>query len=177
AGAKNFPIGATSVGNNLTVAGGVLTNNGSVTVTSNFTLGVAATLVSSSNTSVGGLIFNSGASINAASSSTVTIGGNFTGAGDYTSSGTTTFNGTIAMDVTGTKSFQDLVVNGTSMTPGLNINYTVNGNISGTGTLNAGTGTSTAAFGGTSTILLANVAFKNIVVTGTLNGSSGQSIT
>jgi len=56
------------------------------------------------------------------------------------------------------------------------INYEVDGGITGAGTLNAGTGAATVTFGGTSTISLANAGFKNIVVNGILNGSSGQSI-
>src|SRR5579872_657704 len=164
-GAKNFNnvvvnSGASAGGtSDVSISGTSFSNNGTINFTAGtLTLGascvtVLADLPNSSSTFNG--LTALGSSITAGTPgnpSSVTITGDFSGTGSYLSNGTTTFNGTVAMTGVGTKTFKDLVVNGTSMTPGSNIDYTVNGNVSGTGSLNAASGTGTTTFGGSTTI-------------------------
>ena len=136
---------------------GTLTNNGTINFTAGtLTLG-AASVTNLTNplasTTFNALTTTAGATITDAANTNLTITGNFTAGANYTSLGTTTFNGTVALSGAGTITFNNLVVNGTSLTPGVNISYTVNGNISGTGTLAAGSGTSLTTFAGTTTLI------------------------
>ncbi len=136
---------------------GTLTNNGTINFTAG-TLTLGASSISNltdptASTTFNALTTTAGAVINDASTTNLTIRGNFVGGANYTSLGTTTFNGTVALSGAGTKTFNNLVVNGTSLTPGANISYTVNGDISGTGILAAGSGTSLTTFAGTSTLI------------------------
>ncbi len=145
-------LGANVSGVSLGTINGIFDNNGTVNFTSGtLNLGAASAtdLTSSTSTTFNALTTVLGATITDAPGTTLTITGNFVGGADYTSLGTTTFDGTVAMSGAGTKTFNNLIVNGTSLTPAANISYTVTGSISGTGLLNDGSGTSSTTFSGT----------------------------
>jgi hypothetical protein len=167
-------------GGTVTLGGSSVTTlpNPSTTTFSALTLstGPGASLTADAALTISGVLtINSGASITASSTSTVTkLTGNFVGTGSYISAGTTIFNGTIAMSGTGTKTFHDLIVNGTSLTPAANTSYTVTGSIDGTGALNDGSGTSSTTFDRVGTIPITGVGVKDffdVVIT------SGTSVT
>jgi len=163
--------GASVSGVSFGTVNGNFDNMGDVDFTSGtLTLGAASVTTLSAVplaiTTFNALTTLAGAVIIDAPATNLTIRANFVGGADYNSLGTTTFNGTVTMSGAGAKTFNDLVVNGVSMTP--NAAYTVNGNLSGTGALLAGN--NTATFGGTTLISGSGAkSFNNVTVN---NGSA-----
>ncbi len=117
---------------------------------------------------------NGNVTINAASSMTI-------GAFNFSTSGTTTISGTLTSNsTTGTKTFDNMVINsGGAFNSSANEDYGMTGNLQVDGTLTAGTGTWTwsasGAFSGTATITNVNVSGTGTVTltnNGTLTSAS-----
>lgn len=105
----------------------------------------------------------------------VSIRGNFTNLGTLTIAPGSVFNFTnnTTLTSTSTPTFEDVVISSTLTSSSNNIN--VNGNFTNNGTFNHNNGTVT--FNGTSTISgTATTTFKNLVVSGTLNGKASGNV-
>ncbi|MBX7124409.1 MAG: T9SS type A sorting domain-containing protein [Cyclobacteriaceae bacterium] len=175
--------GAVRTYHNITVSGSVsgavgfrvdgdLTNNGTI----NLTGGTLTWAGNGSFSGSGSTIFNSltvNASQTMTANSSFSLRAAFTCTGNFTSNATVTYIGTTTLSGAGTKSFKDVVVNGTSLTP--TAAHTIRGNVTVTaGTLAAGSSTTT--FGGTTTLSGAgSINFNNVTITATdtLTSSSG----
>jgi len=150
--------------------------SGSTTTITTLTLTAPAAIAANGNLTVSGaLTIPNNSSITASDTSSITKGaGNFTVTGpngSFSSTSTVTFNtGTTTFAGTGAKTFKNIVVTSPGVVTPLAISYRVNGNISGTGTLNAGTGTSVVTFGGSAqAISVTTAGFNNVTIN---NGST-----
>jgi hypothetical protein len=182
-------------GDNVVIcAGNTVTMNGNPANCLSLTINGTASWSSSRviNIGTGGLIMNPGSSvtglggpnsgtINVAGTFTVNAGGTSTfSRGTLNVSGTTNILGTFAItNASGTKSFQDININGGTFASNANETYTINGNVVLTnGTI---TGTSTGIFNIAGTLTVAagtsTMGAGTLTVTGTttINGTLNES--
>jgi hypothetical protein len=177
AGTLNFAVGPSATSYNVRYTNSGNINSGpelptSTTHLNDLTKDGSGTLTLAQGTTTvnGTLRFNDG--IFDANTRTLDVKGNMVtvGASSLTSA-TVIFSGnTTLTGAPNTPTFGTMTITGT-LTP--NTLYQINGNITNSGTLNAGNGTTT--FGGTTAITGAGTTnFNNIVISGTLTSSSGS---
>lgn len=157
--------------NNTTTAYNVVYNNGTMTTGPelpsnttallNLSKAGGGTLTLGSDITVNGTLTFTNGSFDAANH-ILDLKGNFvTNATSILTNAQVTFSGTTLISGSTAPTFGNVVISGT-VTP--NVNYRINGNITNSGTLNAGTGSVT--FGGTTVISGGSNSFNNVTILG-----------